>query len=198
MLALARTMQPGLHRRPDLHRLIHSNTSTTATNSRSRIRKPTIFAIRRLIDTPPLQPLRPNPHSARATAIRSPSRFRPLEAFGRRPPEYVAPRQRPASETLHISEPDCASQHARQCWFGRGATSNPDVYRDYVSDRVYAINNNAGCLSAGTIYCIAAKCVAIKDHIPSEGLRWRNSRLSTKRPGQRSLVQCVPGAPEKV
>jgi hypothetical protein len=101
MLALARTMQPGLHRRPDLHRLIHSNTSTTATNSRSRIRKPTIFAIRRLIDTPPLQPLRPNPHSARATAIRSPSRFRPLEAFGRRPPEYVAPRQRPASETLH-------------------------------------------------------------------------------------------------
>ena len=103
MLALARTMQPGLHRRPDLHRLIHSNTSTTATNSRSRIRKPTIFAIRRLIDTPPLQPLRPNPHSARATAIRSPSRFRPLEAFGRRPPEYVAPRQRPASETLHRS-----------------------------------------------------------------------------------------------
>ena len=103
MLALARTMQPGLHRRPDLHRLIHSNTSTTATNSRSRIRKPTIFAIRRLIDTPPLQPLRPNPHSARATAIRSPSRFRPLEAFGRRPPEYVAPRQRPASETLHIN-----------------------------------------------------------------------------------------------
>ena len=91
MPALARTMQPGLHRRPDLHRLIHSNTSKTATTTRSRIRKPTIFAIHRLADTPPLQPLRPNPHSARGTAIRSPSRFRPLEAFGRRPPEYVAP-----------------------------------------------------------------------------------------------------------
>jgi hypothetical protein len=35
--------------------------------------------------------VRPNPHSARATAIRSPSRFRPLEAFGCRPPEPVPP-----------------------------------------------------------------------------------------------------------
>jgi hypothetical protein len=31
---------------------------------------------------------------------------------------------------------------------------------------VHAINDNAGCVSVGTIYCIAAKCVAIKDHIP--------------------------------
>jgi hypothetical protein len=51
MPALARTTQPGFNRRPDLHRLIHSNTSKTATTSRSRIRKPTIFAIHRLAGT---------------------------------------------------------------------------------------------------------------------------------------------------
>jgi hypothetical protein len=91
MPALARTTQPGFNRGPDLHRLIRANISQTAKTSRSRIRKPTIFAIHRLTDTPPLHPLRPNPHSARATAIHSPSRFRPLEAFGRRPPEPVPP-----------------------------------------------------------------------------------------------------------
>ena len=91
MPALARTTQPGFNRCPDLHHLIRANTSQTGATSQSRIRKPTIFAIHRLADTPPLQPLRPNPHSARGTAIHSPSRFRPLEAFGRRPPEHVAP-----------------------------------------------------------------------------------------------------------
>jgi hypothetical protein len=103
MPALARTTQPGFNRCPDLHRLIHSKTSKTATTSRSRIRKPTVFAIHRLADTPPLQPLRPNPHSARGTAIRSPSRFRPLAAFGRRPRSMSHRPQRPASETLNTS-----------------------------------------------------------------------------------------------
>src|ERR1700680_4870965 len=91
MPAPARTTPPGFNHCSDLHRLIRADTLTTATTSRSRIRKPTIFAIHRLADTPPLQWLRPNLHSARGTAIRSPSRFRPLEAFGRGPPEYVAP-----------------------------------------------------------------------------------------------------------
>jgi hypothetical protein len=44
-----------------------------------------------------------NPHS-RGTANVPPSRFRPLEAFGRRPPSPVRrPRSPPASETLHTS-----------------------------------------------------------------------------------------------
>src|ERR1700680_1532326 len=116
MPALARTMQPGLHRRPDLHRLIHSNTSKTATTSRSRIRKPTIFAIHRLADTPPLQPLRPNPHSARGTAIRSPSRFRPLEAFGPRPPEYVAPPTAAGIRNPQHNRKPSPFQTARPTW----------------------------------------------------------------------------------
>src|ERR1700693_5830984 len=91
MPALARTTQPGFNRCLDLHRLIRANTSKTATTSQSRIPKPTTFAIDRLTDTPPLPPPRRNPHSPLPTAIRSPSRFRPLEAFGRRPPEHVAP-----------------------------------------------------------------------------------------------------------
>jgi hypothetical protein len=91
MPALARTTQLGFNRYPDPHPVIRANTSQTSKTSRSRIRKPTNFAINRLADTPPLAPLRPNPHSARATAIHSPSRFRPMEAFGRRPPEPVPP-----------------------------------------------------------------------------------------------------------
>jgi len=43
-----------------------------------------------------------NPHSARGTAARSPARFPPLEAFGRRPSACAAPPFiGPASETLH-------------------------------------------------------------------------------------------------
>jgi hypothetical protein len=51
MLALARTTQLGFNRCPDPHPLIRANTSQTSKTGRSRIRKPTNFAIHRLADT---------------------------------------------------------------------------------------------------------------------------------------------------
>jgi hypothetical protein len=119
--ALAPTTRLGFNRCPDPHPLIRANTSQTSKTSRSRIREPIFFAIHRLADTPPLAPLRPNPHSARGTAIRSPSRFRPIEAFGRRPPEPVAPpsaacpRRRQLSPKAAIGTVNAVQQSA---WVG--------------------------------------------------------------------------------
>ena len=86
-------LQPSSHRRDDRNDLLSHRIGARST---LRDRRPAARTA---------APRRSNPHSARGTAARSPTRFPPLEAFGRRPSARAAPSDHgPASETLQKAD----------------------------------------------------------------------------------------------